>query len=606
MRVSVPRPASSAHGDPRRPQGTSVPGDAADATAGANEEHPSSGAPPTSPGWATYAVLALLVTAIFAPTLWHGFVNWDDGQHVYANPVVTEPWSRPAWERLTTPSVGYPTPLPSFVHGLLWGIGDGVAWPFHACSFAIHLVIASLLLRGLRRRGIDPWLALGGTLAFALHPIVVEPVAWVTGLKDLGFGLGVVWLVANPMPTSAADTSAPPTTVHSVDSPTRVALARLGDLCAWLMAITSKPSAGLLGFAFLVRAWIVPRAPSKESRAAWTWDMTLTTVVATLTSIAGLVVLWFARTNQPNAIRTTLDEAWSVSRPLAALGVTAEHVLAPFALSPVTPAASTTTTHVMLGTIASLGLAVAWVYLVRRRDERAYWLTLALLAWLPVSNVVPLVRFTADSYAYVPWLLLCATGTVSLHEFACSRTGQAQAPSVARLSRVAGVVWLAALSIASVLQVRVWRDDVSLWTAAVDAHPEEGALVVRLGDALGRSGDVRGELAVYFAHEEALRDHGVVPPALLAFLGARGDDDALARWFALGLRSEAEQTETFFGYYSAFVVRTDLDPADVNRAAFNRGLPLVEASPADYGITTAAHEASLSRWRQYGSTRRVP
>jgi hypothetical protein len=557
-------------------------------------------------------VLVVLVVSIFTPTLWHGFVNWDDGQHVYANPVVTEPWSRPTWERLTTPSVGYPTPLPSFVHGLLWMSGRGAAWPFHACSLVIHLLIAALLLRALQRRGVAPWLALGGTLAFAIHPIVVEPVAWVTGLKDLGVGLGVVLLVSS-VPRVASDSTVSPATTDRADTPSRLVLVRLGELGASLLAIASKPSAGLLGFAFVAQAWSASSSASR-TKSSWSMDVALTMLLAALTSAVGLFALWFARLHQPDTIRTTLDAPWTVSRPLAALGVTAEHVLAPVGLSPVTPAASTTSIHVLLGILVALGFTSAWVYFVRRRDERAYWLTLALLAWLPVSNVVPLVRFTADSYVYVPWLLLCATLTVSIHELVTSDASRAYSPSVARLARGAAIVWLVVSSVGSALQVRVWRDDVSLWTAAVETHPNEGALVVRLGDALGRSGDVRGELALYFAHEDALQDHGVVPPALLAFLGARGEDEALARWFSIGLRAaterdesgqRVEQAKTFYGYYAAFVVRFGLDPADVDAVAFARGLPLLEAAPADYGITTTAQHAALSSWRQRFSEARV-
>jgi hypothetical protein len=157
-------------------------------------------------------------------------------------------------------------------------------------------------------------------------------------------------------------------------------------------------------------------------------------------------------------------------------------------------------------------------------------------------------------------------------------------------------VWVVMLAGLSALQVRVWRDDVTLWTAAVDAHPDQGELVVRLGDALGRAGDVRGELALYVAHEDALARHGAVPPALLAFLRARGDDDALSRWFAIGLAAEVTQSETFYGYYAAHVVRTAAPERTIDRAAITRGLPLVEAAPAAYGLADPAHRAALQRW----------
>jgi hypothetical protein len=365
---------------------------------------------------------------------------------------------------------------------------------------------------------------------------------------------------------------------------------------AWLLGVTSKPTAGLLGAGFAVRAWIderprraVEATPRRPPRILWL-------VLAGLTTAVGVALLWFARTHQPDAIRTTLDTPWTASRPLAALGITAEHLVAPIALSPVTPASSATSLHVLAGVLVGVGFAAAAAYFAQRRDERAYWLALAFLAWLPVSNVVPLVRFTADSYAYVPWLLICATATSTAHELAASPLGQALSASTRRAVSVGIAVWVVMLAGLSALQVRVWRDDVTLWTAAVDAHPDQGELVVRLGDALGRAGDVRGELALYVAHEDALARHGAVPPALLAFLRARGDDDALSRWFAIGLAAEVTQSETFYGYYAAHVVRTAAPERTIDRAAITRGLPLVEAAPAAYGLADPAHRAALQRW----------
>lgn len=137
------------------------------------------------------AVLGLLLVAYW-PALRAGWI-WDDDAYVTRNPVVqsADGWWR-AWIPGETPQY-YPLVFESFwlqfqLHGLQ------PAW-FHAVNLGLHALSAVVLWRVLLRLRIPGALLI--VALFALHPVQVESVAWVTERKNvLSMALGlssVLW-----------------------------------------------------------------------------------------------------------------------------------------------------------------------------------------------------------------------------------------------------------------------------------------------------------------------------------------------------------------------------------------------------------------------------
>ncbi len=128
--------------------------------------------------------LCLAVLAAYLPALRAGFI-WDDDRYVSANPLLA---STDGLRRIWIPGETvqyYPLVFTSFwVEHHLWGLAPG---GYHAVNILLHaanaLLVTALLAR-LPMRG--AWLA--GFL-FALHPLQVESVAWVTERKNLLSGL---------------------------------------------------------------------------------------------------------------------------------------------------------------------------------------------------------------------------------------------------------------------------------------------------------------------------------------------------------------------------------------------------------------------------------
>src|SRR5579859_2404732 len=134
--------------------------------------------------WLAMLALAALTFAAHAPALRNGFI-WDDDDHFTQNRAMTAPDGlHKIWSSLAT-SRYYPLALTTFwLQRRLWGLNP---LPYHAFNIALHAVnavLAFVLLRRLNIRG--AWVA---AALWAVHPVNVESVAWVTELKNVQSGL---------------------------------------------------------------------------------------------------------------------------------------------------------------------------------------------------------------------------------------------------------------------------------------------------------------------------------------------------------------------------------------------------------------------------------
>lgn len=127
------------------------------------------------PGW---ALLAAIVVA-YIPTYRAGFV-WNDSDYVTAPPLRSLEGLGKIWTKLGATEQYYPVLHSAFwIQHRLWGdspIG------YHLTTVALHAFAALLLWRVLLRLGVrGAWI--GATL-FALHPVCVESVAWISEQKN--------------------------------------------------------------------------------------------------------------------------------------------------------------------------------------------------------------------------------------------------------------------------------------------------------------------------------------------------------------------------------------------------------------------------------------
>ncbi|MBU0673309.1 MAG: tetratricopeptide repeat protein [Proteobacteria bacterium] len=153
--------------------------------------------------------LALSVVMIAAMILrqvcGHDFLSYDDGINVFDNPYITNFSLETLRHFWNEPYKMLYIPLTYNVWGVLAKISlyfpgaEGALNPhvFHTANLLIHLASSLIVFYLVRALVKDDWGAWAGALLFAIHPIQVEAVAWVTGMKDVlsGFwSLLALWL----------------------------------------------------------------------------------------------------------------------------------------------------------------------------------------------------------------------------------------------------------------------------------------------------------------------------------------------------------------------------------------------------------------------------
>ncbi len=144
--------------------------------------------------WRAPLVVALLTALAFLPTLRNGWVTWDDDKNFLENPHFRGLGAEQLRWMWSTFHLGHYVPLSWMSLGLdytWWGM---VPAGYHATSLALHVLNAGLLFFIARRlmaavRGTDDdtitWVAAAAALFWALHPLRVESVAWITERRDV-------------------------------------------------------------------------------------------------------------------------------------------------------------------------------------------------------------------------------------------------------------------------------------------------------------------------------------------------------------------------------------------------------------------------------------
>lgn len=186
-------------------------------------------------------IIALLIIAAYSSVFSAGFI-WDDDDYVINNQLLRSlaGLGRIWFEPGATPQY-YPLTFTLFwAQFQLWGLNP---FGYHLVNILVHAVNALLLCLCLRRLHVSAayWVA----LLFALHPVQVESVAWVTELKNiLSLFFYLLSLLAY---LRYADTGAA--------NAFQRRLSYTASLILFLLALFSKTVSGSLPAAILLLRW---------------------------------------------------------------------------------------------------------------------------------------------------------------------------------------------------------------------------------------------------------------------------------------------------------------------------------------------------------------
>jgi tetratricopeptide (TPR) repeat protein len=477
-----------------------------------------------------YLVLVAAVFVAFASGIGGDLLRWDDDRLAFENPLVGPPYlANTARMFATIQNEAYqPLHVASYqLDRALWNLSP---LGCHLFNLALYALGVCLLFRFLERLGAARWIALAGTLLFALHPAHVESVAWVSGRKDV---LSLVFVAGALL-----------LHLRSAKPFDRWNLAAVGLFL--LAALTKTTTLFLPLFLPLLDRWAL--------RRSWRSGLLRAAPMAAVAAGLGVLVTWIWHVE---GLTRTLSSAGSrfALAPKVLLHYAAT-LFWPTRLSPLYPidraGAFDGRSTAGLVLLAAL-LVLIWK---ARKDVPGVALGVAifLLGLLPVSNLIPMTFQVNDRYLLLPSFGLA----LAVWGYADALRSRVRLQRLLLGLAAACAVVCGAMSFA---YAGAWTSDAALWERATAVQPDAYYAWMKLGETrrdAGRFAEAERAYARAIALEPSLlparggrilnclartdRELGRTRPLPLPLAGqvtaalgdARGMLDASARLFGAG------------------------------------------------------------------------
>jgi len=455
--------------------------------------------------------VAILTGAAFLPTLSGSFLNWDDNVNFLENPAYRGLDREHVHWALTSVSFGHYIPLTRLTWSLNWVLGGMNPWGYHLVNVLLHAVNAAIFYVVARRllaaaiadgaqggrRGAD--LCAGAAVAalvFGLHPLRVEPVAWITGRPDLLCGFFVLLTTWAYLCATEGEGAA---------RPRLIGIASVTLAAALLSKGAALPFAGAL---FILDIYPLRRLPRLGVRALVREKLPL--LLVTLIG-AGAVI----HAVRQGAVLTQISEHGGFSRLAAAAH---SFIIAPFrmiwpaTLSPLYEMPAHISPFEPRFALALAGFVVVTLVLIRARGRwpggLAAW-AFSVLMLAPTSGVVRQgVDLSPDRYTYLSGMgfaVLLGGGALGLIRLVRQ---EKLTRFIGWSATVAGLIAIVGLGTATLSYGQVWRDSETLWRWAIEVDPGCGVCHGKLGESAlgGPGGQMRAaEAEGLFRHAIALR-----------------------------------------------------------------------------------------------------
>ena len=136
--------------------------------------------------WFWAALAAAFTLLLYLPALSNGFVNWDDGDYSYNQPLIRHLDAENLRRIWTEPIAANYHPLTMMSLAINYAVAGDSPFGYHLVNVLLHVLNVLLVFvfcYQLTRRKI--YVSFAVALFFGIHPLHVESVAWVSERKDV-------------------------------------------------------------------------------------------------------------------------------------------------------------------------------------------------------------------------------------------------------------------------------------------------------------------------------------------------------------------------------------------------------------------------------------
>lgn len=340
-----------------------------------NEPTPRANEVPLLPSWLVIATLTILTMAVFGRVVTHEFVHFDDNQFVYENEWVKKGLAAESvkWA-LTSAQLGY-YPLTWLSHMADAQIFGMKAGGHLATAVALHILSSILLFLALRELTGAAIRSAFVAALFAIHPMHVESVAWVSERKDTlstVFGILAILLYARRRMVG-------------------VALALAASLLSKQMLIT-------LPFVLLLLDWWPLRRLNRKA--------VIEKIPLFVLTIIGAILAVFGQRSL-NAVQTAgaVPLGDRIANALVAYAKYVGKLFWPTEMAPMYPLQRVAMSDAVASAILLIAISAAvWIYRRRAPYLLVGWLWF-LGTLVPVIGLVQIgAQSMADRYTYFPYI----------------------------------------------------------------------------------------------------------------------------------------------------------------------------------------------------------
>jgi len=476
-----------------------------------------------------FAVVLAAVTIFAYRPAWHGGFLWDDDAYIINNELLTAAngWQR-IWFSLDSPSQYFPFTYSTFrLEHALWGLNTT---GYHWVNLLLHVGNALLVWAVLARLKVPgSWLA---AAIFALHPVQVESVAWITERKNVL--MGFFFLLTLLAWIAFAD-----------ERTRRRWIFYCLALICYVLALSAKATACTLPAALFLILWLQKR------------PITMGRLIQIVPFIVlgvgmGLLALWWERYHQGTNrdVFTFLGPIERILVASRAVWFYLSKLFWPSNLTFIYPRWNISPAHVVdyIWLLAGVAAGVA-IYFLRRYVGRSVEVAAAFFVatLIPVLGFIMLFTFrytfVADHYQYLACIgpiALASAGIVTLSD---------------RFTHYRAVIVSAALLVVASFGTLTWRqaatysDIETLWRTTLARNPECWMAHTNIGIVFLQQGKIDDAIAHYRLALQMQPDSWDAEYNLGTALVAKGqvDDAILHCERAVGMRPTDPDAQVSLG-----------------------------------------------------------